>query len=187
MSSGTALDAELLLWLRRHLGRRAVFSAAFRHAERAPRRDQQPDGRVAHNQKLQNIFGVDTVSDAQEGLVNLAETGREVATLVVRGPLRINLLHRIHTKDRDSISEDEGNFSTPSNTYSAVEHSRRCGEAGRRCRWCGKVTWHELCLLTRLRLCCTQSAPRHPRIGSMPRLGSCHACTSPRPIPFREK
>jgi hypothetical protein len=22
--------------------------------------DQQPDGRVAHNQKLQNIFGVDT-------------------------------------------------------------------------------------------------------------------------------
>jgi hypothetical protein len=42
-----------------HLGRWAVFSAAFHHAERAPRGDQQPDGRVAHNQKLQNILGVD--------------------------------------------------------------------------------------------------------------------------------
>jgi hypothetical protein len=59
VSSGTALDAELLLWLRQHRGRWAVFSAAFHHAERAPG-DQQPDGRVAHNQKLQNIFGVDT-------------------------------------------------------------------------------------------------------------------------------
>src|SRR6202044_328303 len=37
MSSGTILDAELLLWLRQHRGRWAVFSAAFHHAERAPR------------------------------------------------------------------------------------------------------------------------------------------------------
>src|SRR5579859_7406627 len=37
VSSGTILDAELLLWLRQHRGRWAVFSAAFHHAERAPR------------------------------------------------------------------------------------------------------------------------------------------------------
>jgi hypothetical protein len=37
VSSGTVLDAELLPWPRQHLGRRAVFSAAFHHAERAPR------------------------------------------------------------------------------------------------------------------------------------------------------
>ena len=37
VSSGTALDAELLLWLPQDLGRWAVFLAAFHHAERAPR------------------------------------------------------------------------------------------------------------------------------------------------------
>jgi hypothetical protein len=37
VSSGTVLDAELLLWPRQHLGSWAVFSAAFHYAERAPR------------------------------------------------------------------------------------------------------------------------------------------------------
>jgi hypothetical protein len=38
-----------------HLGRRASFSPRGARSES----DQQPDGRVAHNQKLQNILGVD--------------------------------------------------------------------------------------------------------------------------------
>jgi hypothetical protein len=36
------LDAELLLWLRQHLGCWAVFSAVFHHAERAPRVTSSP-------------------------------------------------------------------------------------------------------------------------------------------------
>jgi hypothetical protein len=38
-----------------HLGRRASFSPRGARSES----DQQPDGRVAHNQKLQNILSVD--------------------------------------------------------------------------------------------------------------------------------
>ena len=59
MSSGTVLDAELLLWLRaapRPLG--SLFGSFSPRGART-KGDQQPDGRVAHNQKLQNIRGVD--------------------------------------------------------------------------------------------------------------------------------
>ena len=59
MSSGTVLDAELLLWLRaapRPLG--CLFGSFSPRGARS-KGDQQPDGRVAHNQKLQNIRGVD--------------------------------------------------------------------------------------------------------------------------------
>ena len=57
MSSGTVLDAELLLWLRaapRPLG--SLFGSFSPRGARS-KVDQQPDGRVAHN--LQNIRGVD--------------------------------------------------------------------------------------------------------------------------------
>ena len=47
------LDAELLLWLRQHRGRWAVSSAAFYHAERAPRVISSLTAESAHNQKLQ--------------------------------------------------------------------------------------------------------------------------------------
>jgi len=42
-----------------HRGRWVVFRQLFHHAERAPRMTKQPDGRVAHNQKLLNTLGVD--------------------------------------------------------------------------------------------------------------------------------
>jgi hypothetical protein len=60
VNSGTVLDAELLFWLRaapRPLG--SLFGS-FSRREARSKGDQQPDGRVAHNQKLQNILGVDT-------------------------------------------------------------------------------------------------------------------------------
>jgi hypothetical protein len=60
VSSSTVLDAELLLWLRaapRPLG--SLFGSFSPRGARS-KGDQQPNGRVAHNQKLQNIFGVDT-------------------------------------------------------------------------------------------------------------------------------
>jgi hypothetical protein len=80
VSSGTALDAELLLWLPQDLGHWAVFLAAFHHAERAPRGDQQPDGRVAHNQEALNILGADTRILANR--VPRARKTRKCGTLV---------------------------------------------------------------------------------------------------------
>jgi hypothetical protein len=59
VSSGTVLDAELLLWLRavpRPLG---SLSAAFHHAERAPRVTSSLTAESPTIQKLQNILGVD--------------------------------------------------------------------------------------------------------------------------------
>src|SRR5271154_6187165 len=59
VSSGTVLDAELLLWLRQHRGRWAVFSAAFHHAERAPRVTSSLTAESPTIKKLQNILGID--------------------------------------------------------------------------------------------------------------------------------
>ena len=59
MSSGTVLDAELLFLASaapRPLG--SLFGSFSPRGARS-KGDQQPDGRVAHNQKLQNIRGVD--------------------------------------------------------------------------------------------------------------------------------
>jgi hypothetical protein len=42
-----------------HLGRWAVFFGSFSPRGVRSKGDQQPDGQVAHNQKLLNIFGVD--------------------------------------------------------------------------------------------------------------------------------
>ena len=58
VSSGTVLDAELLLWPRQHLGRWGSLFGSFSPRGARSKGDQQPDGRVAHNQKLQNILGV---------------------------------------------------------------------------------------------------------------------------------
>jgi hypothetical protein len=60
VSSGTVLDAELLLWLRaapRPLG--SLFGS-FHHAERAPIVVSSLTAESPKIQKLQNIFGVDT-------------------------------------------------------------------------------------------------------------------------------
>jgi hypothetical protein len=60
VNSGTVLDAEPLLRLRaapRSLG--SLFGGFSPRGTR-PKGDQRLDGRVAHNQKLQNILGVDT-------------------------------------------------------------------------------------------------------------------------------
>jgi hypothetical protein len=60
VSSGTILDAELLLWLRvasRPLG--SLFGSFSPRGARS-KGDQQPEARVAHNQKLLNILRVDT-------------------------------------------------------------------------------------------------------------------------------
>src|ERR1700731_1163065 len=59
MSSGTALDAELLLWLRQHRGRWAVFSAAFHHAERAPRVTSSLTAESPTIRSSSTILGVD--------------------------------------------------------------------------------------------------------------------------------
>jgi hypothetical protein len=48
---GTISDAELLLWLQQHLGRWAVFFGSFSPRGARSKGDQQPDGRVAHNQE----------------------------------------------------------------------------------------------------------------------------------------
>jgi hypothetical protein len=71
VSSGTVSDAELLLWLQQHLGRWAVFSAAFHHAERAPRVISSLTAESPTIQKLGNILGVHiesltTVSSARK-------------------------------------------------------------------------------------------------------------------------
>ena len=60
MSSGTVLDLELLLWLQaapRPLG--SLFGSFSPRGARSMG-DQQPDGRVAHNQKPLNILDADT-------------------------------------------------------------------------------------------------------------------------------
>jgi hypothetical protein len=60
VSSGTVLDVELLLWPRaapRPLG--SLFGSFSPRGARSMG-DQQPDGRVAHNQKPLIILGVDT-------------------------------------------------------------------------------------------------------------------------------
>jgi len=59
VSSGTVLDAELLLWPRQHLGRWAAFSAAFRHAERAPRVTSSLMAESPTIRSPKNILGVD--------------------------------------------------------------------------------------------------------------------------------
>src|SRR3954451_7366912 len=59
MSSGTTLDAELLFWLRQHRGRWAVFSAAFHHAERAPRVTSSPTAESPTIRSFSTILGVD--------------------------------------------------------------------------------------------------------------------------------
>jgi hypothetical protein len=59
VSSGTVLDAELLLWLRAAPRPLGSLSAAFHHAERAPR---VTGGLMAESptiRKLQNVLGVD--------------------------------------------------------------------------------------------------------------------------------
>jgi hypothetical protein len=43
-----------------HLGRWAVFFGSYSPRGVRSKGDQQPDDRVAHNQKLLNILGVDT-------------------------------------------------------------------------------------------------------------------------------
>jgi hypothetical protein len=60
VSFATVLDTELLLWPRvasRPLG---SLSGGFSLRRARSKGDQQPDGRVAHNQKLLNILGIDT-------------------------------------------------------------------------------------------------------------------------------
>ena len=59
MSSGSVLDVELLLWLRAAPRRLGSLFGRFSPRGARSKGDQQPDGRVAHNQKLQNIRGVD--------------------------------------------------------------------------------------------------------------------------------
>src|SRR5205085_8784772 len=54
------MDAELLLWLRQHRGRWAVFSAAFHHAERAPRVTSSLTAESPTIRSFQTILGVDT-------------------------------------------------------------------------------------------------------------------------------
>src|SRR5271170_5194182 len=56
----TVLDAELLLWLRQHRGRWAVFSAAFHHAERAPRVTSSLTAESPTIRSFPTILGVDT-------------------------------------------------------------------------------------------------------------------------------
>jgi hypothetical protein len=66
VTSSTVLDAELLLWLRaapRPLG--SLFGSFSPRGARS-KGNQQPDGRVSHNQKLQNILGVDTLHETDE-------------------------------------------------------------------------------------------------------------------------
>ena len=60
MCSGTVLDAELLLWLPAAPWPLGSLFDSFSPRGARSKGDQQPDGRVAHNQKLQNILGVDT-------------------------------------------------------------------------------------------------------------------------------
>src|SRR5947209_14333939 len=68
VSSGTVLDAELLFWLRQHRGRRAVFSAAFHHAERAPRVTSSLTAESPTIRSFQTILGVDTRTLATRAL-----------------------------------------------------------------------------------------------------------------------
>ena len=60
VGSGTVLDAELLLWLRAAPWPLGSLFGSFSPREARSKGDQQPDGRVAHNQKPLNILGVDT-------------------------------------------------------------------------------------------------------------------------------
>jgi hypothetical protein len=59
VSSGTVLDAELLLWLPATPWPLGSLFDSFSPRGVRSKGDQQLDGRVAHNQKLLNIFGVD--------------------------------------------------------------------------------------------------------------------------------
>ena len=59
MSSGTVLDAELLLWLRAAPRPLGSLLAAFHHAERAPRVISSLTAESPTIQKLQNILVVD--------------------------------------------------------------------------------------------------------------------------------
>ena len=54
------MDAELLLWLRAAPWLLGSLFGSFSPRGARFKGDQQPDGRVAHDQKLLNIFGVDT-------------------------------------------------------------------------------------------------------------------------------
>jgi hypothetical protein len=60
VSSGTVLNAELLLWLRAAPRLWASLFGSFSPRGARSKGDQQPDGRVAHNQKALNILSVDT-------------------------------------------------------------------------------------------------------------------------------
>jgi hypothetical protein len=51
VSSGTILDAELLLWLREAPWPLGGLFGSFSPRGARSKGDQQPDGRVAHNQK----------------------------------------------------------------------------------------------------------------------------------------
>ena len=59
MSSGTVLDAELLLWLRAAPRPSGSLFGSFSPRGVRSKGDQQPDGRVAHNSEALNILGVD--------------------------------------------------------------------------------------------------------------------------------
>jgi hypothetical protein len=59
VSSSTVLDAELLLWLPAAPWPLGSLFGSFSPRGARSKGDQQPDGRVTHNQKLLNILGVD--------------------------------------------------------------------------------------------------------------------------------
>jgi hypothetical protein len=67
-SSGTTLDAELLLWP--HVALRPLGSLFGSFSPRGARSkgDQQPDGRAAHNQTPLNILGADIEIPATSAL-----------------------------------------------------------------------------------------------------------------------
>src|ERR1700728_3379202 len=76
------MGVELLLWLRAAPWPLGSLSAAFHHAERAPRVTSSLTAESSTIQKLQNILGVDIGisppgSYAQGGLVNACKGARE--------------------------------------------------------------------------------------------------------------
>jgi hypothetical protein len=60
VSSGTVLDAELLLWLPAAPWPLVSLFGSFSPRGASSKGVQQPDGRVAHNPEALNIFDVDT-------------------------------------------------------------------------------------------------------------------------------
>ena len=99
MSSGTVLDAELLLRLPVAPWPLGSLFGSFSPRGACSKCDQQPDGRVAHNQKPLNTLGVETEIFATRALRARKTRKLQIGALALASR-QISLVHSLLRQDQ---------------------------------------------------------------------------------------